>query len=574
MRVACTVSWREKPGVLTLVMLWPVTASEVLFAARPDRPMLSRSAMVQLSGPRGRHIDGSHSLVGLHLPGDLHDLAGVLGVGGITGRLQLAHEALRVIGRRQRFLIAAIALQEVHVVVETLPVGVVGPEGRRLLHRRATLVLGGQHPRRVALPAAMGLDAEQVVAAGAIGLADDRLAPTGLQGGLGHQVAGIDTDLLRGLLGQRQHGGDEVGGRGEGRLALGQRRLGHAAAADSIAVVQRQRLAVGHRAGLRRHPVLAGQRLRLASASASASARHYASQQAVGELARQAQAALVEQLRIVTHGSTALACRLKGAGTRTGLRWLDLGERIDPLRPALDLAELALEHRGQTDAAVVLRQGHGQLLVVHVLVGLALVAVHEVAFGEHLVRLAHGLHHLVEEQRLEFLGDLLDVARAVAADLELVEPVQVGVGAAVEAGCESGIHGRLRQITIRSACKAPACLSASRMAIRSEGAAPTWLTARTISSSVVPGPNLNIGLASCSALTLELGTTTVWPSEKGSGWLTCGSSEIVTVRLPWVTAAGCTRTFWPMTMVPVRELMITLATAWPTSTSRFSRIDR
>jgi hypothetical protein len=29
-----------------------------------------------------------------------------------------------------------------------------------------------------------------------------------------------------------------------------------------------------------------------------------------------------------------------------------------------------------------------------------------------------------------------------------------------------------------------------------------------------------------------------------------------------------------MTMVPVRELMMTLATAWPTSTSRFSRIDR
>ncbi|MCY1217803.1 hypothetical protein D9M72_297330 [compost metagenome] len=112
------------------------------------------------------------------------------------------------------------------------------------------------------------------------------------------------------------------------------------------------------------------------------------------------------------------------------------------------------------------------------------------------------------------------------------------------------------------------------MAIRSDGAAPTWLTARTISSSVVPGPNLNIGLASSSALILERGTTAVWPPEKASGWLTMGSSVMVTVRLPWVTAAGCTFTFWPMTMVPVRELMMTLATAWPASISRFSITER
>ncbi|MNY48358.1 hypothetical protein D3C86_1836890 [compost metagenome] len=85
---------------------------------------------------------------------------------------------------------------------------------------------------------------------------------------------------------------------------------------------------------------------------------------------------------------------------------------------------------------------------------------------------------------------------------------------------------------------------------------------------------MNIGLASSTASTRERGTTTVWPPERASGWLTMGSSVMVTVRLPWVTAAGCTRTFWPMTMVPVRELMMILATAWPTSTSRFSRIDR
>ena len=70
------------------------------------------------------------------------------------------------------------------------------------------------------------------------------------------------------------------------------------------------------------------------------------------------------------------------------------------------------------------------------------------------------------------------------------------------------------------------------------------------------------------------GTTAVWPLEKAPGWLTIGSSVMLTVRLPWVTAAGDTLTFWPMTMVPVRELMMTLATASPGCTSRFSRIDR
>src|SRR5690554_2248276 len=78
---------------------------------------------------------------------------------------------------------------------------------------------------------------------------------------------------------------------------------------------------------------------------------------------------------------------------------------------------------------------------------------------------------------------------------------------------------------------------------------------------LVHSANLNMGLRSCSAFTRELGTTTVCPSEKGAGWLTMGSSLMLTIRLPWVTAAGDTRTFWPMTMVPVRELMMTLAAA-------------
>ncbi|MNY43906.1 hypothetical protein D3C86_1788910 [compost metagenome] len=89
---------------------------------------------------------------------------------------------------------------------------------------------------------------------------------------------------------------------------------------------------------------------------------------------------------------------------------------------------------------------------MHVLVGLALVAVHEVAFSEHFVGRAHGLEHFIEKQRLELLRHLANVLLAVATDLELVEPVQIGEGAAIQravavdaaghTGRESRIHRR------------------------------------------------------------------------------------------------------------------------------------
>ena len=55
---------------------------------------------------------------------------------------------------------------------------------------------------------------------------------------------------------------------------------------------------------------------------------------------------------------------------------------------------------------------------------------------------------------------------------------------------------------------------------------------------------------------LELGTIVVRPAEKALGWLTVGDSEIVTDRLPWVTAAGITCTRWPMTIVPNSSIEI------------------
>ncbi|MFO5520945.1 hypothetical protein ACLBP3_30520, partial [Klebsiella pneumoniae] len=56
--------------------------------------------------------------------------------------------------------------------------------------------------------------------------------------------------------------------------------------------------------------------------------------------------------------------------------------------------------------------------------------------AQRFVGRTHGLEHLVEEQRFEFLGDLADVRFAVAvlADLGLVEAVEIGIGAAVGVG--------------------------------------------------------------------------------------------------------------------------------------------
>ena len=54
---------------------------------------------------------------------------------------------------------------------------------------------------------------------------------------------------------------------------------------------------------------------------------------------------------------------------------------------------------------------------------------------------------------------------------------------------------------------------------------------------------------------LVRGTTRVLPRAKGSGWLTSGVSETVTVRLPCATATVDTRTSRPITTTPERSSM-------------------
>src|SRR5690606_9547305 len=145
----------------------------------------------------------------------------------------------------------------------------------------------------------------------------------------------------------------------------------------------------------------------------------------------------------------------------------------------------------------VFRQANRHLIVVHVLIEAGLGTVQRVTLGEHLVGVTNALEHDIEEQRLELAGYPLHVLGTVGltAGLHLGHGVEVGVAET------RTVHVSTPQITIRSAFSAPACLSASRMAIRSPGAAPTWLTARTISSSDTPGLNTNMRPSPSSILT-------------------------------------------------------------------------
>src|SRR5258708_9027164 len=117
----------------------------------------------------------------------------------------------------------------------------------------------------------------------------------------------------------------------------------------------------------------------------------------------------------------------------------------------------------------------------------------------------------------------------------------------------------LHHITSMSAWIAPAALIACRMPIRSRGPMPSPLRPSTSCCSETPSFTSANFLPSSVTPTREFGVTTVRPRDRGSGWLTCGLSEIVTVRLPCATATVATRTSRPITMMPERSSITILA---------------
>ena len=158
------------------------------------------------------------------------------------------------------------------------------------------------------------------------------------------------------------------------------------------------------------------------------------------------------------------------------------------------LLHLAHQHIGQADTAAFAGHRHRQLLVVHFLVLLGGRGVQRVVLAQGLGGRTHGLEHLVQKQRLEFLRHFAQVAFTVfvVADLELVKPVQVGVRPRVRRAADTAlahIHGHgLRSRSGRLATRRPASKlrgsPSSRRAQRPPGSPhgqsrPGWCRGRT-----------------------------------------------------------------------------------------------
>src|SRR5690606_2377852 len=168
-----------------------------------------------------------------------------------------------------------------------------------------------------------------------------------------------------------------------------------------------------------------------------------------------------------------------------------------------------------------------------------------------------GGEHLAEQDGFELLG-------CGGEALALAARHSSGAGADRARG-DGDDH-----ITTISALSEPACFSASRIATRSAGLAPSMLSASTTSASEAPGSKSETWPAGCSMSIVLSCSTAVWPRLNGAGCTTSGSSVIRTTRLPWLIAAGARRTALEITTVPVRLLTITRAALSAGSTSIIS----
>src|SRR5690606_2091959 len=139
-------------------------------------------------------------------------------------------------------------------------------------------------------------------------------------------------------------------------------------------------------------------------------------------------------------------------------------------------------------------------------------AIAVIAFCKNFVGRTHGLEHLLQKDGFKFPCYFFQRLGIFIAT-QTFDVVQRTV---IQKGILSCLHllfciERDHQITTSSAFRAPDCFSASRIAIKSAGDAPTVLTDLTISSRLAPGANLNMGLVSSVTSTRLLGTTTVCP---------------------------------------------------------------
>src|ERR1700733_15326316 len=227
--------------------------------------------------------------------------------------------------------------------------------------------------------------------------------------------------------------------------------------------------------------------------------------------------------------------------------------------------QLAKDVFGNADAAR-LGEGFRILLRQHRAPHAGARRIAERAFA--LEAVGHLREHLVDEHRLEIgrggLGPGLRLRRDLGQRIgqreirTTIVSRDRGLGRRRAAmGAVAGIH--LHYITSMSAWIAPAALIACRIPIRSRGPMPSPLRPSTSCCNDTPSLTTANFLPSSVTPTRVFGVTTVRPRDSGLGWLTCGLSEIVTVRLPCATATVATRTSRPITMMPERSSMMILA---------------
>src|SRR6266700_1497255 len=258
---------------------------------------------------------------------------------------------------------------------------------------------------------------------------------------------------------------------------------------------------------------------------------------------------------------------VEATGRGAGLAWVEAFMVVfSSLACLLGLLQdqRAKDFVGDSDAAglgEILRILFGQHRAPHAGAG----RIAERPFALHSA--GHLREHRVEEHRLEVgrrrLGLGLrggrDLGQRIRQFVVGARGERIGRETGGDTAVRRGDEARRHYITSMSAWIAPAAWLACGMPIRSRGPMPSPLRPSTSCCSETPSLTTANFLPSSETDTLERGVVTVRPRDSGLGWLTCGLSEIVTVRLPCATATVATRTSRPITMMPERSSMMILA---------------
>src|SRR4051812_8190756 len=129
------------------------------------------------------------------------DLHCISRVGGVTAALKPACESLCIAARVERTRVARVVAQDLDIIAEAVRGRVVRAEFRLRGRWHAAVELERPGGHAVALPTATGLDAEEIVAGPAIGIAGQGLAPARFERGLRQQMFRIDAERLARFLG-------------------------------------------------------------------------------------------------------------------------------------------------------------------------------------------------------------------------------------------------------------------------------------------------------------------------------------------------------------------------------------